>query len=255
MLVSVIMPAYNAETTIAEAVESVIAQTIEDWELLVVDDGSSDSTAEIVKRYVDKDPRVSLLAQPTPSGSPAAPRNKAMSVAKGRYFAFLDSDDVWFPDKLEKQLRFMKTNRCSMSCTGYLAFQSSIDQPVGYFIPPKETGYAQLLAENTVGCLTMIVDTQQVGSVEFPPCGHEDYALWLDLSRDGERVYGMPDVLAGYRLSDGSVSSNKIRVLKYFWFVYRYREGFGRLRSLVYCLRYAWNARRKYRPIANGSAS
>lgn len=247
MLVSVIMPAYNAQATIAEAIESVKAQTFTGWELIVVDDGSCDGTAAIVGAYATKDSRIRLYAQTTPSGSPAAPRNKAMSKAHGRFWAFLDADDLWLPEKLEKQLGFMERNLAVLCCTGYLAFQAHSDKPEGCFVPPTETGYKQLLAENTIGCLTLMLDSHRINNAEFPACGHEDYALWLDLVRSGEKVHGMPDVLAKYRISAGSVSSNKLRVLKYFWFIYHRREGFGMVRSFAYCLRYAWNARGKYK--------
>jgi teichuronic acid biosynthesis glycosyltransferase TuaG len=245
--VSVILPAYNARTTISEAIDSVRAQTFSEWELLVVDDGSSDGTADIVEHYVAMDHRIRLFRQASPSGSPAVPRNVGIKSARGRYLAFLDSDDLWFPEKLEKQIRFMEKEGCSMSCSGYLAFMETTAQPAGYFVPPAKAGYRQMLSENTVGCLTMVVDASRFRQVVFPVCGHEDYALWLDLLRPGGEVCGMPDILAGYRLSRGSVSSNKIRVLRFFWFIYRYREGFSRVRSLLYCLRYAWNTRRKYR--------
>lgn len=245
VLVSVVMPSFNASATIEGSIRSVLEQSCENFELLVVDDCSSDDTRSIVEKLSGSDPRVRLILSPRNSGSPAAPRNMGVKYARGRYVAFLDSDDVWFPSKLDEQLRLMKKHDAPISCTGYEVV-NAVGERTGALIPPRLTGYDELLSENTLGCSTVMVDRSKLTDIHFPVCGHEDYALWLALTRTGYKVYGLQQELARYRVAAGSVSSNKLKVLGYFWNIYRNLEGFSAIRSVLYCLRYAWNVRSKY---------
>lgn len=245
-LVSVIMPVYNAEETVVGAITSLQAQSFADFELIVVDDGSTDGTYGEVERLADQDSRICLLRMTENSGSPAAPRNVGLRHAEGRFIAFLDADDKWKPSKLERQIVFMKTTGARISCTGYDVY-SDDGELIGCFVPPAQNNYEGMLHENTIGCLTAMVDSEQVGMLEFPVCGHEDYALWLSILRKGGYVYGLQEQLAEYRVSASSVSGNKFKVLGYFWSVYRKMEGFSAIRSGYYCLRYAWSARNKYK--------
>lgn len=240
------MPAYNAEKTILNAIGSVQTQTYENFEIIVVDDGSIDGTCQVVERLAGYDSRIHLLRMAKNSGSPAAPRNIGLRHATGRFIAFLDADDKWKPLKLERQIAFMETTRAGISCTGYDVHNDD-GKLVGYFIPPSQNSFEGLLRENTIGCLTAMIDSRRVGPIEFPACGHEDYALWLSLLKGGGSVHGLQERLAEYRVSRSSVSGNKFKVLKYFWRIYREREGFSVSRSSYYCVRYAWNTRRKYR--------
>lgn len=248
-LVSVIMPAYNAIKTVADSIKSLQAQSLASFELIVVDDGSTDGTCQEVERFAAHDSRIRLLRMAQNSGSPSAPRNLALQHATGRFIAFLDADDKWKPSKLERQVAFMKETGAVISCTGYDVCDES-GRLVGSFVPPAKNDYEGMLRENTIGCLTAMVDSRQVTSIEFPVCGHEDYALWLDILKKGVHVYGLQERLAEYRVSRSSVSGNKLKVLKYFWGIYRGRERFSVGRSGYYCLRYAWNARGKYRKSA-----
>lgn len=243
------MPAYNAAGTIVDAIASLQAQSLTDYELIVVDDGSKDETCRKVEELVSQDLRICLLKSKKNSGSPATPRNLGLKKAKGRFVAFLDADDRWKPSKLERQVAFMKETGAVISCTGYDVCDES-GRLVGSFVPPAKNDYEGMLRENTIGCLTAMVDSRQVTSIEFPVCGHEDYALWLDILKKGVHVYGLQERLAEYRVSRSSVSGNKLKVLKYFWGIYRGRERFSVGRSGYYCLRYAWNARGKYRKSA-----
>jgi len=240
------MPMFNAARYVCEAMDSVRAQTHKDWELIVVDDCSTDNSVALVEQYLAMDSRIRLIRAEKNSGSPATPRNSGIDVAVGRYIAFLDPDDRWAPAKLELQLSYMEDNNAAISCTGYGVINES-GHPIGGYQPPGRTDYRELLKENTIGCLTAMYDTRALGKRYFQKCGHEDYALWLSIAKEGYTVYGLPDALAFYRISSGSVSSNKVKVLKFFWNIYRNIEGFSAARSLFMCLRYAWNARSKYK--------
>jgi teichuronic acid biosynthesis glycosyltransferase TuaG len=246
-LVSIAMPAFNCAHTLAQSIESVLAQSLSDWELIVVDDGSADDTVVIAERYAMRDSRIRVVRSTQPSGSPAIPRNRAMALSRGRYQAFLDADDLWLPDKLQSQILWMQKHDIALSCTGYYAFQSEDGRNLGALIPPASTGYSGLLRANIAGCLTVVFNRELTGVRFFPRCGHEDYALWLELLREGFLMEGLPQVLAGYRVSEGSASSSKLRNLRFFWYVYRHRENFGMLGSAFFCLRYAFGAARKYR--------
>lgn len=245
VLISVVMPAFNAAQTIENSIQSVLAQSLGDLELLVVDDCSTDNTVQIVRKLALEDYRIRLIQSEHNSGSPATPRNIGISNAQGRYVAFLDSDDSWSQGKLEAQVRFMKQSGAAISCTGYKVVDSD-GKAIGAFVPPKLAGYQQLLSENTLGCSTVMIDLTKVSGFAFPVCGHEDYALWLELTRAGLTVHGLPDMHATYQVAPGSVSSNKLKVLGFFWNIYKNHEGFSLIRSLFYCCRYAWNVRSKY---------
>lgn len=248
-LVSVIMPAFNAEDTIAQAIESALAQTMDDLELIIVDDASNDSTLDIIERYADRDSRIRIFSTGQTSGGPAIPRNMALAQSSSRYIALLDADDVWAPRKTERQLAAMEAANAAISCTGFDVINAQGTQ-TGSFMPPVHADYSTLLKKNTIGCLTAIYDAERLGHPLFPVCGHEDYALWLELTRRGEGVLGLGEKLASYRVSAGSLSRNKIKVARFFWQIYRQREEFSRTYSTYLCARYAvLNAAKYYRDV------
>jgi len=232
-LVSVVMPAYNASRTIASSIKSVQRQSYTNWELLVVDDCSTDDTMLIVKGLSTIDSRIKLISLDKNSGRPAYPRNKATKEALGEFIAFLDADDEWMPIKLKKQVSFMTRSKIA-------------GEEVGNLNPPMVCSYNDLLAKNSVGCLTAMYDVRILGKQYFPICGHEDYALWLEILRKGYSVHGLQESLSLYRLTPGSISSSKFKLLGFFWNIYKNKEGFSHLMSLLFCLRYAWNSRGKY---------
>ena len=244
-LVSVVMPAYNASCTIASSIRSVQQQSYVNWELWVVDDCSTDDTVSIAKGLSEMDDRIKLISLAKNSGRPACPRNVAIREATGELIAFLDADDEWLPLKLEKQVSFMTHTNVAFSCAGYDVI-SFAGEEIGSFNPPKVCSYDDLLASNSVGCLTAMYDARILGKQYFPICGHEDYALWLKILREGHSVHGLQEPLALYRLTPGSVSSSKFKVLKFFWNIYKNQEGFSPVLSALFCLRYAWNTRGKY---------
>ncbi len=220
MKVSIITPAYNASLFIGDCIESVIAQSYQDWEHIIIDDGSKDNTTEIVKKYIKTEPRIKLIT-PEKNGGPAKARELGLKKATGTYVAFLDSDDLWLPQKLERQLSFMQKNNIAFSCTQYRRItQDGID--TGRLIDiPKVVDYKGLLKHNTIATLTAVINTQMVGTLQMVDEGYDDFILWLSILKRGFKVYGLQEDLARYRLVGGSVSNNRTRAVKWVWNIYR----------------------------------
>jgi glycosyltransferase involved in cell wall biosynthesis len=228
-LVSVIMPAFNAELFIQESIESALAQTVDDLEVLVVDDASTDRTRAIVDELARRDSRIRLLKVERNSG-PAVARNCAIEAASGRYISFLDSDDRWLGHKLERQIKAMRASDWAFSFSGYEVIDS--DGAVrGRIGAPDIVTYHQLLSNNVVGCLTAIYDSAVVGKVFAPLSGRSDLGLWLQVLRKVGRGRGINEVLAQYRVHSMSFSTRKPRVARQNWELYR-QEGLGMLRSI-----------------------
>ena len=206
---SIITPLYNGEEFIKDAVESVLAQTYENWELLVIDDGSADNGYNIVKEYSDKDKRIKLLKNEKNSGVTKT-RNKGIESSEGRYIAFLDSDDMWQKEKLERQINFMKAHDAAISCTAYARVDREGNEKKIIHVK-EEITYNMLLKTNMMGCLTVIYDTEKTGKRYFAEAEKsEDYILWLSMVRDIKKAYGLDETLAYYRVLDNSRSSNKL---------------------------------------------
>ena len=233
-LVSVIMPAYNCGNFIAQAIQSVINQSIPDWELLVVDDCSTDDTAEVVRRLAAQDARV-CFASLSQNGGPAEARNAAMRRASGRYVAFLDSDDLWEADKLERQIAFMERTGAKFSATAYDQIDESGKPLSTVCLPPHRTSYRKmLLLSNPIGNSTVMYDQQALGRFEVPPIRRRnDFALWLKILKKTPCCMGMDDILTHYRVRGSSVSS-KLAQARYHWQLYREIEGLSVLKSAYY---------------------
>lgn len=244
-LVSIVMPSFNAANTVVEAIESVLQQTYSRWELLIIDDASHDATWAIVTSMAEQDKRIRCVRLPKNSGGPALPRNVGIEKARGEFLAFLDADDHWLPEKLAIQVKSLLVTQAVLSCTGYHVIKESANL-VGEFLPPPLSDYNALLKTNSIGCSTVMLDIARIGKRYFPVLGHEDYALWLSILREGYSVIGIPELLSVYRIGIHSASSSKVRVLGYFWRIYRKCEGFSIPTSLWYTLRYALCARNKY---------
>lgn len=239
-LVSIIMPVHNAATYLEEAISSVISQSYKNWELIIVDDASEDSSLEIARKMAAQDSRIRVLVNDTPTGYPATPRNVAIDAAKGRYIAFLDSDDSWLPGKLEQQLpMFSSDERIGVVFSNYEKMDKNSQRRNRVVVAPHETTYDKLLLGNTIGNVTGIYDTKRVGKVHFKRVRHEDYAMWLSILKRGFVARNTGTVTALYRVTDDSVSSSKRRLLSWQWNIYRNVEGFGFLRSAYYYLNYA----------------
>lgn len=233
--VSVVMPAFNSGATILQSIRSVQAQSFEDWELIVVDDGSRDVTADLVEEVRAQDPRVVFLRSRENLGAWNA-RNTAIEAARGRYVAFLDSDDLWLPRKLEIQLAHMREHDCALGYSSYSMFYEDGRELI--FHVPASVAYRRFLKGSVIGCLTAVYDTRKIGKRYMPVLRkHEDYALWLGILRDGHAARGVDQVLARYRAA-GGMSGNKWSVLPYQWEIYRKNQGLSLVSSAYYFAHY-----------------
>ena len=240
-LISIITPCYNAEKYIVQTIESVLCQTRTDWEMLVVDDCSTDGTADIVLQYAKDDPRIKYFKTVNPSGSPTLPRNIGIENATGRYIAFLDSDDVWLPTKLEEQIgSFHKNEEASIVFSYYEKMNEDGMRSDRVVKSPKSVRYADLLYGNVLGCLTGMYDTYKVGKVFMRDIGHEDYVLWLDVLRCGGLAVNTNNVQALYRVRTTSVSSNKLQAFKWQWNIYRNVEYLSIFKAIRCFVAYAF---------------
>lgn len=238
-LVSVITPAYNAARFIDETIESVLSQTYTNWEMIIVDDCSTDNTVEIVQSYMKKDNRIKLFQLEKNSGSGVA-RNKAMDEAQGRFIAFLDSDDLWLPEKLSRQIPFMLENNIAFSFTKYVRMKEDGTVTKAVTEAPATLEYNELMKQCIIGCLTVVLDRKKIGEQRMLEIRtRQDYAFWLSLTRQGFNAHGLPEVLAKYRLVENSISSNKAKVAKQNWRLYYEIEKQPLWRSLWYFLNYA----------------
>ena len=230
-LVSIITPTYNCAKFIAKTIKSVQAQTYKNWEMIIVDDRSKDNTKEIVEEYIKNDPRIHYHLLDENSGAAVA-RTTAMKLAKGSYMAFLDSDDIWMPDKLERQICWMNENNCAFSCTAYEQIDE-IGKPLDRIVKTvKKTDYNRLLLDCPVGNSTVMYDVEKMGKFEVPDIRkRNDDALWLQMLKKEKYIWGMPDVLMKYRIRQNSISSNKFKVIKYHWILYRDVEHLSIIRS------------------------
>lgn len=235
-LVSIITPAYNAAAYIAETIESVFNQTYINWEMLIVNDCSQDNTAEIVQSYAVKDKRIKLINLKQNSGAAVA-RNTAMQNAKGRYIAFLDSDDLWKKEKLQKQLNFMQQNGYAFTFTGYEHFKETKENIQNKVQIPKSLNYQQALKGNKIGCLTVMLDRKQIANIHFTTQKHEDYILWLNILKHGITAYGIQERLALYRTGNSkSISGNKLQSALWAWKVYRESQKLSVVKTMYYFL-------------------
>ncbi|MCK2183001.1 glycosyltransferase family 2 protein [Halomonas getboli] len=236
--VSIVMPIHNSEDYVGRAIDSVFDQTFLDWELLVVDDASSDASLSLVKEKIGEDARVRVHAFEENKGAAVA-RNHAISKAKGRYIAFLDSDDLWLPGKLKTQLDFMKKNNASFVFSSYRRVDELGDE-IGVVKAPEKAAYNDILKSCSIGCLTVVYDTSVLGKVEMPLIRkRQDLALWLRLLKVTQYAYGVPHVLAEYTVRKGSISSDKKVAACYQWKVYREIEGLNLFKSVYFFLNYA----------------
>jgi glycosyltransferase involved in cell wall biosynthesis len=233
-LVSIITPAYNCDRFIGETIESAQQQTYGNWEMIIVDDCSTDNTAEVVRQYAEKDQRIRYVALVQNSGAAVA-RTEAMRLARGKYMAFLDSDDLWSPTKLEKQLSFMRSNGFAITCTAYEHIDES-GYPLGKVIRAiPRTSYNRLLLDCPVGNSTVMYNVEKLGKFRVPDIRkRNDDALWLQILKRERYIYGLDEVLAKYRIRGNSLSRNKVELIKYHWILYRQIEGLSILRSLFH---------------------
>lgn len=243
-LVSIITPAYNCSETIKETIESVLNQTYSNWEMLIVDDCSVDDTATIIEYYAQKDSRISLIRLKENKGSATA-RNTAIRLAQGRYIALLDSDDLWKPEKLEYQLEFMQSHNYAFTFTAYDVFRFSSEKKRKIFEVPYEINYHQYLQNSIIGCLTVMIDKEQISDFHME-CGYlEDVLTWMYYLRKGFVAYGLNENLASYRVSTTSKSGKKLKNAKRYYQCLKQQEGIGFVRRIYYHIGYVYHACKK----------
>ncbi|MBT2728959.1 glycosyltransferase family 2 protein [Bacillus sp. ISL-75] len=245
--VSIITPTYNASKFITETIHSVKEQTFTNWEMIIVDDCSLDNTVDIVKQEMVHDSRIKLFELKENSG-PANARNRAIAAAKGNYLAFLDSDDLWLPQKLERQVVFMEKNDLAFSYTDYRIMNENGDKTDVVFRAPPKLEYKSLLKNTMIGTLTVLLDKRKVGAVQMPlqkDCS-EDYGLWLSILSKGIHAYGLNEELAIYRKCVHSLSSNKLKSAQKTWNTYRKVQKINIAAALWYFANYSLHAFKKH---------
>lgn len=236
--VSIVTPAWNAAATLGETVASVQAQSFTDWELLIVDDGSTDGSGALAARLAAADARIRVFGHAGNLGAAAA-RNHAIREAHGRWIAFLDADDLWRPEKLALQIQFMRAQGYPLTFTAYQRITAD-GRALGTVRPPASVTRAGLLRSNVIGCLTAVYDTGFFGKVEMPPLARrQDYGLWLELLRRTSHAHALPQVLADYRVHPGSLSAGKGGAARATWRFYREHERLPRLKAAWYFAQYA----------------
>lgn len=243
---SIITPCYNAILYLPQAIDSVLTQTYDKWELLIVDDCSTDGSYEIIQKYVKQDSRINYFRTTFPSGSPALPRNIGTKNAKGRFIAFLDSDDFWLPNKLEEQIPLFEEQEVAIVYSNYKKINVKGERFGCIIKAPKETNYKNILKENVIGCLTAVYDTNKVGKIYFSKIHHEDFVVWLNILSKGFKACNTNTVTAFYRVQKNSLSANKLKALMWTWNIYRNVEHLNWFLSIYYFLHYAVRAGNKY---------
>ncbi len=245
--ISIITPVFESELFIKLTIESVLNQTYQNWELIIIDDASSDGSVKIAESFATKDERINLIKLDSNKG-PAAARNRGIKEASGRYIAFLDSDDLWHEEKLYKQLKFMKKNHYAFTYTGFEKINEE-GKVIGAIIPYKEeVCYYDLLKSNHIGCLTAMIDLKILGCKMYMPNikKRQDQGLWLEILKEIDKAYCLYEILGQYRIREGSISVNKIDNLKYQWKLYRNIEKINIVKSFYYMTFYAFYGMRKY---------
>ena len=241
-LVSIITPSFNSSKYIKETVDSVLRQTYENWELIIVDDGSKDSSANIIKDLTNTDTRIKGFYLDKNIGAAEA-RNVAILQAKGKYIAFLDSNDLWELEKLEKQISFMQTEDIAFSFSTYQPMSEDGSKLYSIIHAPKIVTYSSYLKNTIIGCLTVVIDREKAGDFEMPNIrSSHDMALWLLIMKRGFDAYGLDENLARYRIVSASNTSSKWRAAKDVWKIYREVENLSFLYSSWCFLNYAFNA-------------
>lgn len=243
-VVSIITPVYNAEKFLDETIESVLKQTYESYEYLLIDDCSTDNSSSIIKKYANGNPKVKYIKLDKNSGAAVA-RNAGIKKSNGRFIAFIDSDDVWYPTKLEKQLNYMSQNNVGFTYTKYVRL-SEEGELLSAPDFPKRLDYSGLLKNTAIACSTVMIDRDLIGDFRMPLVRKgQDTATWLKILKTYDYAYLVDEVLNKYRTREGSLSSNKISALKRTWNTYRNIEKLPLFKALYYYIYYIVNAIRR----------
>ena len=245
MLVSIIMPCFNSEKFIEYSIDSVLKQTYQQWELIIIDDFSTDSSCGIIEKFlVDK--RISLVKLAANCG-PVTARNRGIELASGDIIAFLDSDDVWLPEKLMKQIHcYEQDSSLAIVFSDYGIINEAGNVIKHRVFSPARVDYKMLLRSNYIGCLTSTYNCALLGKRYFKDEGHEDYILWLNILKEGHFAANVGDLLAYYRRYNRSLSANKVIASRWQWKIYRKIEHLSLPKSLYYFFAYMFIAIKKH---------
>jgi len=239
-LVSIITPVYNCQDFLAQTIDSVLSQTFKEWELILIDDCSEDESFSVAQKYVSTDSRIILKRLSVNSG-PAVSRNEGIKIARGRYIAFCDSDDIWCEEKLSLQIGAMNSTQAKVCFTSYYKMLEDGIKTERIVRALPEVTYDMLLSSNFIGCSTAMYDTSRCGKVYMPDIKkRQDYGLWLRLLSGGGHAIGLFEPLVYYRLRTNSVSSNKLIAAQYHWRVLRGVTDISFFRACIRFLQYVW---------------
>lgn len=239
------MPAYNAEKTITESINSVLIQSFENFELIICDDVSSDKTAAIIESFLSE-PRVKFIRSKVNTG-PAISRNKCIEVSTGRYLTFIDSDDTWDYNFLESQISYINKKNASIVFSSYRRVNAFNEKILRDFIVPEKVCLTDIYKSNSISCLTVFIDRSKTSEVRMPNVGIEDFGCWIKILQGVDYAYGNPEVLASYRILDNSRSRNKIKLIKKQWDTYRKVGNLDIISSFIFLVFWAVNGFKKYR--------
>lgn len=241
--VSIIVPVYNAQAFLEETIRAVQAQEVTEWELLLVDDCSTDGSRQLIEQYAEADQRIKPVLQSENHGAATA-RNRGVDEAQGRYIAFLDADDLWRQERLSAELAYMQQMNAGFVFSGY-EFADEKGIGTGKIVRvPKTLNYRQALKNTTIFTSTVLFDTTKISKelIKMPLVKSEDTAAWWNILRHGYTAYGLDENLVLYRRSTGTLSSNKLEAIRRIWHLYRRVEGLGLLYSLYNFMFYAVRA-------------
>ena len=244
-LVSIIMPCYNAQEYIEEAIRSVIQQHYQNWELIIINDSSSDNSQEIIEIYRAQESRIVSLHNSDNIGA-ARSRNRGLELARGDYIAFLDSDDIWLPMKLNKQVALMQKEHIALCYSAYEVIDTQGVKTSTFHVPSR-LSYSDMLKTSIMGTLTTIYHAKTLGKYYFEELGHEDYVMKLQLLKRVPFAQGINEPLAKYRIHTKSLSRNKFHAAQWQWKIYREVEHLSLAKSIYYFLHYAYFGVFKYR--------
>lgn len=247
-LVSIVMPAYNCEKYVVEAINSILAQTYRNWELLVLDDGSKDNTLRIIEEFSQNDSRIKALPNGKNMGV-SATRNRGIELASGEWIAFLDSDDMWEPEKLEKQFEIVDKEAAEFLFTGSSYINEEGEPYKGIFEVPEKITYKKLRNLNVISCSSVLVRKKYFENIKMEKDEmHEDYAVWLRILKFGVTAYGVNEPLLIYRISRNSKSGNKMKTIKMTYKVFRF-VGINPIGSAYFMMRHVIASVGKYKRI------
>jgi teichuronic acid biosynthesis glycosyltransferase TuaG len=245
-LISIITPAFRAESVIGDTIKSVIEQSHTNWEMLIADDCSPDNTCEVIREWARTDPRIKLIELEQNRG-PAMARNAALERASGRWIAFLDSDDMWQPLKLERTIAYAQEHQAALTFTGFRRITED-GRVIGRYVGvPRHLNYRQLLGNTAIATSTVLIDRNLAGDIRMKKTYYDDFDCWLQILKRGYLAYGLDEDLMYYRIMGHSVSRNKSRSAVHVWRAYRDLEKLSVSASIWYFCQYAIRGLLKYR--------